>query len=213
MNRGIAFRISEIYKEEGLGGLCLRALRKASRLVFDTNSAIWFEKDLSQNLPEQNITIPLDINLSAPQETISWIKNQGERWMYNPQEIKIGLQENHYFANAKYNGNIIGYCRIGIGKAYIADYKKAITLEPGTAFICDTYVIPEFRSRGIATFLKVKLMQELRRQGFKKIRNHVPAWNISSLKVSEKLGFKKVFYARHIRILGFLKFYFRKEYA
>lgn len=205
-------RIAEAYKERGLPGICVRIAKKAGRLLFDTNSAIWFEKNLSEGFPDVTISMPLEINLSAPEEVINWIKNHGEHWMYIPKEIEVGLEENHYFALAKYNGNIIGYCRVGINRVYIPDYKKIIPLEPESAFICDTYVVAEFRNQNIATFLKIKLMQALRERGFKKIRNHVPAWNRSSLRVTEKLGFKRIAYIRHLRIFSCLKFYFRKNY-
>jgi ribosomal protein S18 acetylase RimI-like enzyme len=203
-------RISEVYNKEGARGVCVRGARELLRLLFDTNSAIWFERNLLEDIPDVPMEMPLEIVLSAPEELISWVKDHGERWMLSPREIELGLREKHYFAVAKYHGNIIAYCRIGINRVYIADYRKIIPLEPGTAFICESYVAPEFRNKNIASFLKVYLMRELRGRGYKKIRNHVPAWNKSSLRVSEKLGFRKTAYIRHFRVFNCLKFYFRK---
>jgi len=171
------------------------------------------EKDLSEGFPQISCNIPLEINISNPEETVDWIKNHGEPWMYVPREIEVGLREKHLFANVKYNQRIIGYCRVGIHRVYISDYRRVFELKQGSAFIYDSYVVADFRNQGVITFLKIKIMEELRRRGFKKIRNHVPPWNTASLKVSDKLGFKKTAHVRHIRILGFLTFCLRKKYA
>lgn len=199
---GAISKIIDIYRDEGWTAVINRGFKKIIRLLFETNSAFWFERDLSHPLPEIIPKLPVEINISSNIETLDWLKWSGEPWMFNRQEIDVGLKENHYFSNIKYQGRIIGYAKLGLGRVYIRDYKKILNFPDRVAFIYDTYIVPEYRGLKIATFLVNEVMRFLKDKGFKKIGCHIPLWNIASINTYTKLGFKKKKCIRYFKILG-----------
>ncbi len=204
-------RILDIYKREGFWAALWRALRKFGRMIFETNSAFWFEKYLSGPIQEIAPKIPVEINFFSSEETINWLKNKGENWMFNPAEIKVGLEENHYYVNIKYGNEIIGYTKVGLGKVFIDDYKKILPLRQGSAFLYDMYIDSRYRKNNIGSFTIAEIMKFLRNMNIKEVRCHIPAWNIPSLNMIEKNKFKKAAYIRYFRILGIIKFWVHRN--
>jgi len=199
-------RISEIYRQDGLIEVPFRALKKCGRCIFYTNSAFWLERDLSLPIPAVKPRIPVELNLFAKEESIKWFKAQKESWIYNPREIKVALHENHIFPNIKYKGEIVGYVKAGRDEVYIEDYRKVIRLPKNVGFCYDYFIAPDFRGKNLSLYMNVEVMKFAKRLGIKKIVVHIPPWNTPSIKVSQRLGFKKFKYVRHFRILGVIKF-------
>jgi len=199
---GTIAKVLNIYKEEGWLVVVGRGLKKIIHLLFETNSAFWFKRDLSLPLPEITPKIPVEINLFSKDETLDWLRNNGEPWMLNQRELDVGLAENHYFPSIKYQGKIIGYAKAGQSRVYIQDYKKTMNFPENTAFIYDTYVSPEYRGLKIAPFLITEIMKFLKNSGVKKIGCHIPSWNTASINSYTRVGFKKTKYIRYFKIFG-----------
>lgn len=193
--------------------LIKKALKKAGRMVFHTNSAFWFERGLSLPIPEVTPKLKAEINLFSRDETISWLKKHNERWVYNRKEIAIASKENHYYPHIKYDGKIIGYMKAGLGRVYIEDYAKAVTLPKGKALIYDTYVLPPYRGLNLAAFMITEMMKLLRANGIEKVNCHIPGWNTASIRAYTKAGFQKVSFVRHLRIFNWIKFEIADEEA
>lgn len=203
MPDSIIHRVTAIYKEKGARAVFIRGLKKMLKIFFETNSALWFERILTQDLPCINAKIPAAADLSAGDETINWIKNNGESWMLNQRELKCGLSENHLFPHLKYENKIIGYAKVGFNRVHIQDFQKAVALPPDIAFIYDTYVAPKYRGCNLAPFLIKEVMSYVKKKGIKRIGCHIPGWNFASLSSYAKLGFKRINYIRYFRIFGF----------
>lgn len=200
---GVVSKILAIYKEKGLFEVIARGLKKIIRPFFDTNSAFWFECELSSELPPVISALPVEINLFSADETIDWIKKEGKDWMYNPRELEVGLKEQHYFPNVKYQNKIIGYAKVGLNKVYIQDFKKILNLAKDLAFIYDTYVEPRYRGLNVAPSLIWEVIESLKNMRIKKVGCHIPVWNTASLSSYAKLGFRKINYIRYLNVLGF----------
>src|SRR3989338_2043101 len=133
-------KTAQIYQREGAFAVLNRGVKKIIRPVFEANSAIWFERDLLQPLPKIICNIPLKLNLKARQETIEWLKQSRESWLFNQREIEVGLHYQHYFPHVSYQGQIIGCLKVGTSYVYIHDYQRILPLPQQFAFIYDTYV-------------------------------------------------------------------------
>lgn len=191
----------QIYKSQGVLRLGERLIKKIIHFVFITNSAIWFERDLL-DIAELEAKIPVEINMACGSETIEWLKNREETWLFNPREIEVGLKNNHYFPTVRYKGNIIGCAKVGMSRVYIADFERIINFPADMIFIYDTFVLPEYRGRGIAPYLISEIMKFAAAKGFRRIRCHIPDWNKASINAYTKIGFKKIKNIRCMRIMG-----------
>lgn len=182
-------------------GIIRSMLSRAARFVFLTNSAYWFERDLTVPIQPSVSAIPVDVCFDS-ERTIRWIREHGERWMYNSREIDVARRENHLFACARRGDAVVGFVKAGIGRVYVEDYRRELTLEPKQVFFYDVYVLPAYRGQDIAPYLTRQVMRRLKERGFKKAKLHIPPWNKASLRAAGKNGFRKVSYVRFVRILG-----------
>jgi ribosomal protein S18 acetylase RimI-like enzyme len=180
----------------------VRVMGRILRFIFTTNSAIWFEKDLTEELADYQAKLPVEIDLTSISETIEWLKSQKQSWVVHPQEIATALEYNHCWPSIRTSGKIIGCIKIGFRNVYIVDYNRVIELPERMAFIYDTYVLQEQRGKGVAKHLITQAIKFLKAQGYTKVRCHIPPWNKASISAYEKIGFKKFSYIRYFRIFG-----------
>ena len=179
-----------------------RVIKKILRFTFTTNSAIWFEKDLTEELADYQAKIPVEFDITSISQTIEWLKSQEQSWLVHPKEIATAFEYNHFWPSVRTNEQIIGCMKIGFGNVYIADYDKVIEFPERMAFIYDIYILQEQRGKGVATYLKSQALKFLKAQGFNKVGSHVPPWNKAMISINEKMGYKKVSYIRYFRIFG-----------
>jgi len=179
-----------------------RLIGKSLRFIFTTNSAIWFEKDITEKLVEYQPKIPVEIDMNSTNQTIEWMNSLKDSWVTNPKEIAAALKYNHCWPSVRFKGKIIGCIKIGFRNPYITDYDRVIQLPERMAFIYDSYVIPEQRGKGIVTYVVIQVLKFLNLQGYTRVGLHVPSWNKTSLRVCEKMGFNKVIYIKCFRIFG-----------
>jgi len=195
-------KAERIYLEKGLIELVKRLVLRGLKIVFETNSGVWYQKDLSKNCNEIDPRIPVTIDFFSADKTIKWLQEVDIPWVYNQQEIDIGMKEGHYFPHVKHGDSIIGYIKVGRNNVYIADYKKSIGFPRDVAFIYDTYILPEYRNLNIASFAINEVSKFLKNQGFKKVMCHIPSWNIPSIRAYTKVGFEDLKKIRWIKIFG-----------
>jgi ribosomal protein S18 acetylase RimI-like enzyme len=178
-------------------------MRRIFSFIFTTNRAIWFDKDLTEELKDHQAKIPVKFDTTSTSETIEWLKSQKQSWLFvRPKEIVTALKYHHCWASIRYNGQIIGYMKIGFGKIYIADFDKVIEFPEKMAFLYESYILQEYRGKGVATYLKSQALKYCKAQGFKNVGSHVPPWNKSMIHINEKLGCKKIRFIRYFRIFG-----------
>ena len=170
--------------------------------IFTTNSAFWFEKDLTNDIRDIKINLPVNINFNSNNKTIEWIKKQNKNWLTNENEIDAALKYGHLWPYICVDDRIVGYIKIGFDKVFINDFDKLINFPKKMAFIYDTYVVEEMRGKGIATYLICEAIKYIKNQGYTKVGCHIPPWNKPSIHAYEKIGFKKINYIRNYRILG-----------
>ena len=203
MNISLIKKASDLYEEHGLNALCGRIAKKALRVFFDTNAAVWYKRLL--HFPPQNVAvnIPARIHFSDFNETLSWITQQNTSWMLNSSELAIAKTEGHIWANIKCKGSIVGYIKCGFKNVYINDYKEVIKFPPKIAFIYDTFILPEHRGARLATYLINETCTFVRNKGFTSVMCHIPHWNIASKKAYSRVGFTRITTVRWLKILPF----------
>jgi ribosomal protein S18 acetylase RimI-like enzyme len=196
-------KIRKTYHKNGLRMVVKKGLVTAWKYLFSTNNAVWYRKIIVSNNDEVRPEIPMTVHCSDFEETLIWIQAQEQLWMLPPKEKDIALREKHYWVNAKFNNHIIGYVKVGIGHVHINDFEQIIKFPESIAYIYDSFVLPAYRRKKVASYLINETIIFLRKEGFSKILCHIPAWNTASAKVYSQLGFKSVKTIRFIKLFGF----------
>ena len=194
-------KISYNYKEGGTSQVLKKGIKKLGYKIFHTNSAWWYRNNLSSfKQPAQMVADKsLSIDFINTSETIKFIRNFG---YFYEDEIIVGAKEGHYFTSLKLNDRTIGYNKTGFNRVYIEDFKDIFNFPANVAFTYDTFILPEYRNKGYASFLLANVLSRLKENGFKSIWAHIPAWNKASEKMHGRLGFQRVRFVRYYNILG-----------
>ena len=195
------YKSKEIVKKEGFSTLIKKGIYKIKILIYATNKAIWFYRFLNNTIPQINIP-NIKIVIASQSEFEAWLQQHQTKfpWIYVEQEVLATRNDPKIAFVAKVNDKIIGYLKVAVKNAYILDYDTHIKLPNDTAFIQDTFVLPEFRRRGIAKCIISKVIIYLKRHGYSKIFCHIPQWNIASIHTYTSLGFKPCGNIRFLRI-------------
>lgn len=195
-------RSKKVAKEQGLVSLLKKGFYKIKLSVYTTNKAIWFCKFLGETPLQMNIS-NVKVIIASESEFEKWLQQHKTvfSWIYVEQEVLATLNDPKIPFVAKINNKIVGYLKVAIRNAYVLDYDAHIRLPNDVAFVQDTFVLPEFRGRGIAKSVISKAMIYLKKQGYSKIFCHIPQWNIVSIRTYTSLGFKPYGNIRFLRIL------------
>lgn len=185
-----------------------KLLGKIKKATFGTNHAFWFARDLGAPLAPHGIVVEpgaVSVDFNSFQAVVAWLKKEaaGYPWIYNKQEIDCARKHAHLFPAIRYRGEIVGYAKIAFKKAFVQDYEGDIALQDDEAFIYDTFILPEFQKRRIATKLLSEALCYLNKTKISFVYCHIPGWNKASEKLYRNLGFQKIAHVRYMRILRF----------
>lgn len=211
----IQIRGHRALKRDGVLFLIKKLVRKIKYLTFRTTCSIWFCKSLNE--PVDSITAQLDIDIKFLVEDksrlINWLRERNERfpWMYKSKEIELAETDKHIYVSILHNSDIIGYIKVGINNVYIHDFDKIVFFPKDSAFIYDTFILPEYRGNKIALYALSKTIHFLNKAGFQRLWCHIEKWNIASLKTFQKAGFTPKGSIRFSRVLG-LPFFVKDGY-
>ncbi len=202
-----------VLRDEGIRPFFEKSLQKIARMFFLTNEAIWFKKDLNDWVVTGEPDLPIEISFSSQDRIVQWLRKNSASfpWICSEREIEVGRSEHHIYPYATYEGEIIGYFKIAFRRVYIRDYDMVIQLPPGTAFIYDTFTLPEYRGKRIGFFLLTAITRYLKSQSYRKLWCHIPAWNGASLNLYRKAGFEEVSPIRFVRLLKWKLFNLNPE--
>lgn len=181
-----------------------KVMSKCRELVCTTNEAYWFHRDVSkviQHIPKGR---DFGVEISADKRIITWLREHHKSfgWLYIPEEIRLKETYNHYYPIATHGERIIGYIKIGVNRVYILDFDRILCLPKRTAMIYDTFVLPEYRRRGVCSYLISESLKFLDVEGYESLWCHIPPWNTASIRAYSRAGFRKVARIRFVKILG-----------
>lgn len=178
------------------------------RKIFKTNHAYWYCRRITEvdnfDLNDQNLKLTFDNYL----ETTGWtrIHQRSFPWIFNPRQNESAEKHKHFYSSLMYNSNLIGFVKIGVGRVYIEDYEREIDLAKDEAFIYDTFIHPDYRKKHMGSFMLREIINELQNKGFLYVFCHIPDWNVESIGLYKKLGFKAVSNVRYVRLCQFRYF-------
>jgi len=180
-----------------------RTLGKIKRHTFKANSALWFCGNLDL-CPSSDGNTDISMVYNDLTLAIEYLRKKSKEfpWVLIQGELDAAFRWNHNFPVIYYNGMIGGYIKIARGKAYVDDFEVFITLQEDEAFVCDTFISPEFRGKGLSKALLARTIEWLKENKVRYLYCHIPSWNTASLRLYQGFGFKQIQKISHLRILG-----------
>jgi RimJ/RimL family protein N-acetyltransferase len=214
-DRNLISRLKNEIAKHGIPGLIQKLTNKVSAFLFYTTSSVWYERNLdvltSHLTPE--ITLNTEFLIHDKSKLVEWlIENKSKYpWIYFEKEIETALRHDHVFLIILHQNKIISYVKIGIGPTYIHDFNQVLDVQARTAFVYDTFTLPEYRGKSLALFALDQAVEYFKTRNFKRILCHIESWNIPSIKTFEKAGFRAINSIRFVRTARF-SFFIRGGY-
>lgn len=177
-------RLRRLLREEGARGL-------VSRLYYHHRS-IYFEMPLDEEIGPGQTDLNVRLDFNRPDEVVAWMKAQPVSGTWDPIEL-ARMKERQQLIGGLYRGQeLLGYTKLGWTTVYIMDYQCDLTLPEGDCMVLDTYIAPEMRGRGLASFLVTESSREMQSRGFVRRLSFVRTDNTPMLRVAEKAGYRRL---------------------
>lgn len=210
-------KAEKVYRDEGLAAVCARAGVKIGNILFRSNSAFWFSRDLvdcpiTDTEGSDSTQDPGSFSTVTPGELAELLRNRKDlAWAVDPRELNIATSMKHQWTCWRLDGETVAFCKVGRRRIFIVDFEKAISLPDNLAFLSDVYVFAHARKRGIGRQLLLATMNSLARDSVSVLSCHIPLSNLVSTKLFISLGFRPLGQIHFVRILGLPMFSVRPE--
>lgn len=173
--------------------------REQLRRFFTRERIIVFEKSLS-NHPELQVKVDVDVRLAQSVDIARLAERFGARG------LKDGIMRGHLCFIADMNGEIAHYKWVALDEAYVSELNRNIRVSYNSAYIYSSYTVPKFRGFGLDTKVTMKVFDYLHERGIEKVYILVQFNNIPSLRVMQKVGYRKMGEVRFVQVFGFKKY-------
>ncbi|MHC4300447.1 MAG: GNAT family N-acetyltransferase [Planctomycetota bacterium] len=197
-------RSRDTIHSEGWGKFVRKAISRCRELAYTANVACWFCRDLSEAIQHASRRGDFEVEVSLDERIVTWLKKHQKSfgWLYVPEEIRLKNACEHYYPTAVHNGKIVGYIKIGVDRVYIQDFDRILRLPARTAMIYDTFVLPDYRRKGVCSQLISESVKLLSDQGFDSVWCHIPPSNRASATAYSHAGFEQIARIKFVKILG-----------
>lgn len=194
----------------GVCGLAQKCCKTITKYLYQTTSSIWYARKLDVPIEHffHDVTFKVEFLTHNKNKLIEWLRENKSKypWIYFEKEIDAALRNDHVFLIILHQGQIVGYVKIGVGPTFINDFDRMIEFQEGTAFVYDTFTLPEYRGQGLALFALSHAFEYLKIRHFTQILCHIEEWNIPSIKTFQKAGFYAKGMIRFTKLAGFSLF-------
>ncbi len=181
--RGVALlrRAAEIVREDG-------PLALIDRILGETvYRRLWvFAKRLDEEWPSLEAKIPLECARLAPEEV-------GELAGLHPdvsvEEARARLARGHRCYVARRRGRLVHAAWLGFGRVWVPYLGCWLVLEPGDAYLYQSWTLSEYRRKGAAAVRAATMLEELRREGWRRVIGAVMPRARAALAVPQAFGY------------------------
>lgn len=215
IENSLAERLKNELTQRGVWGLAQKCCKVFSRYLYQTTSSIWYVRKLEE--PVEHVspddTFKVEFLTHDKYRLVDWLRENKSAypWIYFEKEIDAALRNDHLFLIILHQDRIVGYVKLGVGHIFINDFDRMIEFQPGTAFVYDTFTLPEYRGKGLALIALNHASEYLKLNHFTQIFCHIERWNTPSIKTFEKAGFRDIDTIRFVRSTCF-SFFIRSGY-
>ena len=210
-----AGRLKNELTQRGVCGLVQKCWKIIVNYLYRTTCSIWYARILEEPIehfsPDE--TFKIEFLTHDKNRLVEWLRENKSKypWIYFEKEIDAALRNDHVFLIILHQGQIVGYVKIGVGPTFINDFDRMIEFQPGTAFVYDTFTLPDYRGKGLALFALIHAFEYFKARNFRRILCHIERWNVPSIKTFEKAGFCATDTIRFLRVASF-SFFIRGGY-
>jgi hypothetical protein len=196
-------RFASYYSSHGLGATIHRAVLAVRRGLF-SNRMVVFYCDLAKHTPPPaDLPGSLKIERLKGYPELSSLDLHEIIHVWNPKlahrNVRERFSEGASLWLIRSGGNLAGYAWTLHGHTMVPYY---LPLSEDDVHLFDFYVFPKYRGRAIIHFLVSYILLQLADDGAARVFGEVAEWNQASLSSYTTTPFRRLGWARMVRILG-----------
>jgi hypothetical protein len=184
-------RAVKMLREEGIRSLWFAILE---RTVY--RRIICMQRLLSEPIPEVKPRLPIAIGILKESEVDDYLKFQPKA---DAAEVRSKLNSGDLCIVARYEGQIANAGWVSTRRAPVEYLGREIQLSQGEAYAHDTYTSPRVRGQNISAARSVWMLRYFQGAGYKRVIGTIVPENKSSIRASEKAGY------RPYGVMGYVK--------
>jgi ribosomal protein S18 acetylase RimI-like enzyme len=171
-----------VLQTEGLRGIWIRIM---GRTIY--RRLILVERLLDEPDPALETEPTLTFALLRPDQIADYCNFRAEA---RPDEVRNRLESGLKCFAASRNNEILAVVWAATQTARIAYLGSEIPLQPGEAYIFDSYTSPQHRGRNVAGTRSLQMIQYMRNAGYKRLIATILPENKPAFRAVSKLGYK-----------------------
>lgn len=144
---------------------------------------------------------------SGEEQSIQQIENVAE-WLQG--KLKDRVATGDLCLVALQEEKVGGFNVITFGEVFIPLINLKRTLRPGEAWSEHIAVQKEFRQKGLASELRYRIFEELRRRGIRRLYGGTLVSNLASLKLTRRVGFQEIVDVIYTKVLHFESWHYKR---
>jgi GNAT superfamily N-acetyltransferase len=172
-------------RRAGVGSLLTLTLRSGLRPFGAWQALVFFERDLSIDIPEVAAGIPLDTQVVAPRELETYrraLEAAGLRW----DRFEARAAQGDVCAVALSEGRLVHVSWITVVGAWVPELRGVLRPGPGDAYVFDAFTLPEVRGTRVQPAASAHLLRWARDHGHRRVTFYVRGSNPSAMRIAEK---------------------------
>ena len=178
-------------REEGIRSVWFAILE---RTVY--RRIICMEHLLSEPISEVKPRLPIAIGLLQESEVDDYVNFQPKA---DAAEVRSKLKSGDLCIIARYEGHIVNAGWVSTRRTSVEYVGREIQLSQGEVYAYDTYTSPRLRGQNISAARSVWMLRYFQEAGYKRVIGTVVPENKSSIRASEKAGY------RPYGVMGYVK--------
>lgn len=97
---------------------------------------------------------------------------------------------------------VAGFNLVSFGEVTIPPLRRSRVFHEGQSWSEHIAVFPDYRKLGLATQIRLRMFEQLRQRGAKRLYGGTLQWNVPALRLARRLGFRVFVDGHYTRMLG-----------
>jgi len=180
-----------------------RRLGATSRSIFERKKYFVFERIIADGCFKLEAKVGVDVRLVQCDDFPKFAKGfkkfkrkKKKIWLKAKERFEMG----HICIVADMHGDFVHLKWVAFNEAYVSALERKLRISSNSAYMYDSYTVPEYRELGIARKATRKAFSYLYERGIRKVYACIHHNNFPSLRAAHKVGFREIGKITYTRI-------------
>jgi hypothetical protein len=190
-----------ILRYGGIGALLVRLIRECLRPVLTWETLCFFARDLSQDIPEIEARVPVELKMLRGDEVRAY-RSALESAGVASEKIEARAARGERCAIGLSEGRLVHYKWLTLTPAWIPEISGTFVPKSDEAYVYDVFTPREALGNNLQAAISSRLLKWGRRQGYRRHVFYVRGDNLNGLRIVAKIGARRTAVVRRFHVRG-----------